>query len=253
MKKISLFALCFLASAIFLAPGCAKKGSNELHMITEATFAPYEFRRGNDIVGIDVEIAKAVAAKLGKTLVVDDAKFDSIIPALKTGKADLAIAGLTVTEDRKANVDFSIPYVTDSGIVIISLKDKPYKSAEEAKGKKIGMQSGTTADTYCVDVLKQEPERYDSHASAVAALKAGKLDLVIADIDPAKNLVKGEDDIFISSDFLTKEEFAVAVRKDSKDLLATVNEVITELKTSGKMDEIVAQYKAEADKLKEAE
>lgn len=244
-RLLPLAALATLA----LAAGCAPKSSNVFTMITEATFPPYEFRRGTEIVGIDIAISQAIANELGKTLRVDDAKFDAVIPSLIAGKADLAAAGITITEDRKQAVDFSIPYVT-SGIVVISLVHQKYETADSLIGKTVGVQSGTTSDTFLVDTLKQEPDRYDSPAAAVAALKAGKIDAVIADIDPAKNLVMGDPEILISSDFLTKEEFAVAIRKGQPELLALINRVITRLRNSGELDTIIARYTAEADALK---
>ena len=149
-KLIAKTAIAGLAA--ILVAGCAKKDDNTITMITESGFAPYEYLDGGAIVGVDVDICQAVAEKLGKKLIVQDAKFDAVIPSVISGKADLAAAGITVTEDRKKSVDFSIPYVK-SGIVIISRKDAPFTSAEEAKGKKIGVQSGTTSDTFCVDVL----------------------------------------------------------------------------------------------------
>ena len=239
LKQLSL-----VAAVALVACGCAKKDTNTITMITESGFAPYEYMDGGKIVGVDVDICQAIADKLGKTLVVQDAKFDAVIPSVIAGKADLAAAGITVTEDRKQSVDFSIPYVK-SGIVIISRKDSPFTSAAEVVGKKIGVQAGTTSDTFCVDELKQEPERFDNPPIAVAALKSGKVDLVIADVDPAKNCVKGDDSIFISSDFVGKpEEFAVAIRKGQPELLATINEVIQELIDSGAIEASKAKHDA---------
>ena len=249
--KNSFARLAFVASlAAVLFTGCGKP-TNSIRIITEATFPPYEFLRGTEIVGIDVEISRAIAKELGKELVIEDAKFDSVIPSLISGKADIAAAGITVTEDRKAKVAFSVPYVS-TGVVIIYKKATPFLKGEEAKGKKVGVQSGTTSDTYCVDVLKQEPERFDSPSAAVAALKAGKVDLVIADIDPAKNCVKGEADLALS-DFVTREDYAVAIRKGDPEFLAVVNKVITRLKESGELDAIIAKYTAEADQLKDVD
>lgn len=249
--KFSKIALAACASAVVLA-GCGSKAKTELIMITEATFPPYEFLRGTEIVGIDVAIGQEIAKEMGLTLKVEDAKFDACIPSVISGKADLSLAGITITEDRKQSVDFTVPYVT-SGIVILSKKDNLFKDADSVKGKKVGVQSGTTSDTFCVEDLKQEPERFDSPAAAVAALKAGKVDLVIADIDPAKNLEKSDADICISSDFLTKEEFAGAIAKGNAELLAAANRAIENLKASGKLAEIIAQYTAEADALVAAE
>ena len=244
MKKLALACL----GAALLA-GCGGSNSNTLKMITEATFPPYEFLRGQEIVGIDVEICRAVAEKLGREFRPETVDFDSVIPAVISGKADLAAAGITVTEDRKKNVDFSIPYVK-TGIVVISKKSSPFTGVEQLKGKKIGVQSGTTSENFVVSELKQEPERLRSPAEAVAGLKAGRCDFVIADIDPAKNCVKGEPDLQLS-DFITSEEYAVAIRKGQPELLAAVNATIMELKANGRLAKWIEEYTAEADKLKD--
>ena len=244
MKKL----MVALMGAAILA-GCVKNDSDTIKMITEATFPPYEFLRGQEIVGIDAEICKAVAEKLGKKFSAETVDFDSVIPAVISGKADLAAAGITVTEDRKKNVDFSVPYVK-TGIVVIYKKSNPFTSVDQLKGKRIGVQGGTTSETFVLEQLKQEPERTKSPAEACASLKAGRCDFVIADIDPAKNCVKGEADLALS-DFITSEEYAIAIKKGRPELLATVNAVIAELKANGKLAEWIEQYTAESDKLKE--
>ena len=224
-----------------------------IRMITEATFPPYEFRQGTDVVGIDVEICKAIAKELGKELAVEDVEFDSVLPSLIAGKAELAAAGITVTEDRKMMVDFSHPYVR-TGIVFVFAKATPFdaEKAEEAKGKRIGVQNGTTSADYVREKLGQEPEMFDSPASAFAAMKAGKVDVVIADIDPAKALVKGQPDYDVS-ELLTVEEYAVAIKKGQPELLAAVNKVIDELDSTGKLDEIKDEWTAVADAAAAAE
>ena len=243
MKKL----LIGLVGAAMIC-GCGQK-DDSFRMITEATFPPYEFLRGQEIVGIDVEICRAVATKLGRPFKAETVDFDSVIPAVISGKADLAAAGITVTEDRKKNVDFSIPYVK-TGIVVIYKKSNPFKNIEQLKGKKIGVQGGTTSETFVLEQLKQEPERSKSPAEAVAALKSGRVEFVIADIDPAKNCVKGEADLALS-DFITSEEYAVAIRKGQPELLKTIDETITELKASGQLDQWIRQFTEESDKLKD--
>ncbi|MGI6496378.1 MAG: transporter substrate-binding domain-containing protein [Kiritimatiellia bacterium] len=247
MKKC-LFAM---AAATALLCGCAKN-DHTITMITESGFAPYEYFDGKQIEGVDVDICRAIAAKLGKELVIRDAKFDAVIPSVIAGKADLAAAGITITEDRKQSVDFSIPYVT-SGIVIISRTDEPVDSIEGTEDKVIGVQGGTTSDIYCVETLKREPQRFDNPPIAVAALKAGKVDFVIADIDPAKNCVKGDASIAITSDFLTKEEFAIAIKKGQPELLATINEVIEELLAEGAIEASKARHDENYAKIRGAE
>ena len=246
MKMFKMFACAAVAAAAFV--GCGPK-DNSLKMITEATFPPYEFLRGQEVVGIDVEICRAVAQKLNRPFKAETVDFDSVIPAVISGKADLAAAGITVTEDRKKNVDFSIPYVK-TGIVVIYKKSNPFKDKDQLKGKKIGVQSGTTSETFVLEQLKQEPERAKSPAEAVAALKSGRVDFVISDIDPAKNCVKGEADLALS-DFITSEEYAVAIRKGQPELLKAIDETIAELKKSGQLDKWVQQFTAESDKLKD--
>ena len=243
MKKL----LIGLVGAAMIC-GCGEK-DNSLKMITEATFPPYEFLRGQEIAGIDVEICRAVAKKLNRPFKAETVDFDSVIPAVISGKADLAAAGITVTEDRKKNVDFSIPYVK-TGIVVIYKKSNPFKNIEQLKGKKIGVQGGTTSETFVLEQLKQEPERSKSPAEAVAALKSGRVEFVIADIDPAKNCVKGEADLALS-DFITSEEYAVAIRKGQPELLKVIDETITELKASGQLDQWIRQFTEESDKLKD--
>ena len=244
MKKIAMFAL-----AASVLCGCAPKESDTVKMITEATFPPYEFLRGKEIAGIDVEICRAVAQKLGKKFQCETVDFDSVIPAVISGKADLAAAGITVTEDRKKNVDFSDPYVK-TGIVVVYKKSNPFKDRDQLRGKKIGVQSGTTSETFVTDELKQEPDRSKSPAEAVAALKAGRVEFVIADIDPAKNCVKGEEELAIS-DFITSEEYAVAIKKGRPELLKAINETIAEIKADGRLEKWVKEFTEEADKLKE--
>ena len=245
MKKMMVLAL---GAAMAVVCGCGEK-DNSLKMITEATFPPYEFLRGQEIAGIDVEICRAVAKKLNRPFKAETVDFDSVIPAVISGKADLAAAGITVTEDRKKNVDFSIPYVK-TGIVVIYKKSNPFKNIEQLKGKKIGVQGGTTSETFVLEQLKQEPERSKSPAEAVAALKSGRVEFVIADIDPAKNCVKGEADLALS-DFITSEEYAVAIRKGQPELLKAIDETIAELKASGQLDQWIRQFTEESDKLKD--
>ena len=237
-----------VAIALAALAGCGGK-DDTLRMITEATFPPYEFLRGQEIVGIDVEICRAVAEKLGRPFKAETVDFDSVIPAVISGKADLAAAGITVTEDRKKNVDFSVPYVT-TGILVVYKKSAPFKSVDQLKGKRIGVQGGTTSETFVLEKLGQEPDRSRSPAEAVAALKSGRVDFVIADINPAKNCVKGESDLALSEP-ITSEDYAVAIRKGQPELLAAINATIAELKADGRLDRWIEAYTKESDSLKD--
>ena len=249
--KLVMKGNCLKVAAGMLAAvaicGC---GSSEksVRMITEAMFPPCEFLRGQEIVGVDVEVCKAVAAKLNKPFSVENVSFDAVIPGVVSGKADIAAAGLTITEDRKNSVDFSEPYVK-TGIVIIYKKSNPFLTGAACKGKKVGVQGGTTADEYTVKELGQEPERFPSFAEGVAALKSGRCDLVMCDIVPARNCIKGEEDLALS-DFVTSEEYALAIRKGQPELLKAINETIAELKASGQLERWIAAYTEETGRLK---
>lgn len=246
MKKMMMLAL---GAAMAVVCGCGEK-DNSLKMITEATFPPYEFLRGQEIVGIDVEICKAVAAKLGRPFSVESVNFDSVIPTVISGKADLAAAGITITEDRKKNVDFSDIYAKTE-IVLIYKKSAPVLTAADCKGKRIGVQGGNTAETIVIEQFKQEPERFRSAAEACAALKAGRCDAVLVDVEPAKNCVLGEAELAIAPKPVNLEEYAVAIKKGRPELLKAINETIAELKANGRLAKWVETYTAEADKLKE--
>jgi len=235
-------------AAVGALTGCMRNG-DVVKMATEATFAPYEFLRGREVVGVDVEVCRAVAQKLGKEFHVENMDFDAVIPAVISGKADLAAAGITITEDRRKNVDFSIPYVK-TGIVVIYKKANPYKGVAQLRGKKIGVQGGTTSETFVLEKLGQEPERCRNFSEACASLVSGRCDFVIADSEIAKNAVKGEAALAYS-DFLTSEEFAIAVGKGRPELLKAVNETIVELQADGRLAAWISQYTEESDKLKE--
>lgn len=245
MIKRAVFVFCLMA----LALGCGREREvPSLRMVTEPTYPPYEFLRGHEVVGVDVEICRAIAEKLGRRLSVVSVDFDAILPSLISGKADLAAAGLTVTEDRKRNVDFSVPYLK-TGLVIISRKAKPFLDTKSARGKRVGVQGGTTGDEYVVRELKQEPERFRSYPEAVAALKAGRCDLVLCDFLLAQNCIIGEKDMVLSG-LVTTEEYAIAVPRGNAALLKTVNETIEELKAAGKTDAWRASFTAEADAMR---
>ena len=239
--------LLALSCALLLA-GCGN-GDGALRMVTEATFPPYEFLRGREVVGVDVEVCRAVAEKLGKPLQVVNVDFDAVIAAVVGGRADLAAAGLTVTEDRKRNVDFSDPYLK-TGIVVIYKKADPVLTGAACKGKRIGVQGGTTSDEYAVRELHEEPERFRSSAEAVVALKSGRCDVVICDLVLARNCIRGMPELALS-DPITTEEYAIAVRKDRPDLLRAINETLREIKADGRLDRWVESYVAESDGLRD--
>lgn len=213
-----------------------------LIMATNAEFAPYEYHDGNDIVGIDVEIAKAICEDMGATLSITDIAFDSIIPEVQSGKADFAAAGMTVTEDRKTQVDFSDSYATGVQSVIVP-EDSEIASLDDLNGKQIGVQQGTTGDLYSTDDFGEDSiQRFSKGADAVQALSTGKIDAVIIDNKPAQVFVSENEGLKILETPYAEEHYAIAVKKDNTELLDAINASIASLKESGKLDEIVAKY-----------
>ena len=220
-----------------------------LIMATNAEFPPYEYHDssqtgpdGSDIVGIDAEIAGAIAEKLGKDLVIEDIAFHSLIPELQSGKADFVAAGMTVTEDRLVNVDFSDTYATAVQSIIVT-SDSEIAGPDDLAGKKIGVQQGTTGDLYATDDFGDENiDRYPKGVDAVQALVQGKVDAVIIDNEPAKVFVGDNEGLKLLDTAYAEEEYAIAVKKGNTELLEQINTVIQELKDSGEMDSIIGKY-----------
>ena len=213
-----------------------------LTMATNAYFPPYEYYEGDQIVGIDAEIAQAVADKLGLTLVIEDMEFDSIITAVQTGKADMGLAGMTVTEDRLQSVNFSSTYATGVQVVIVK-EDSDIASLDDLAGKLIGVQLGTTGDIYASDEFGEDfVEQYNKGNDAVMALGTGKIDAVIIDNEPAKSYVAANEGLKILETEYAVEEYAAAINKDNTALLDAINGALEELKADGTLDAIVAKY-----------
>ena len=213
----------------------------KLVMATNAEFPPYEYHEGDEIVGIDAEIAAAIAEELGMTLEIEDMAFDSIITAVSGGKADMVLAGMTVDPDRQKNVNFSDTYAKAAQVIIVK-EDSEIAGPDELAGKKIGVQLGTTGDIYAEDIEDAEVERYNKGMEAVQALQQDKIDAVVIDGEPAKVFVAENEGLKVLDEPLTEEEYAIAIAKDNDELLEKVNTALASLKDSGKLDEIVAKY-----------
>ena len=237
MKKIlMLLIVCLIALC-----GC-KKNKNEIVMVTEAGFAPYEYYDNNKIVGVDVEIAKEIASALGKKLVIKDVYFDAIINEIKSEKADFALAGMSVNEERKKQVDFSNTYISSKQIVIVR-NDSDIKNISQINNKKIAVQLGTIADSYVTNNnITKDIVRQKKYLSMAEDLKAGKVDLIIMDELPGKKIVENNENLIILDGFVFEDNYAIAVKKGNTQLLNKINEVIDNLKNSGKIDEYILEY-----------
>ena len=239
MKRSIIVMLAVCAMTVLCA--CGSGSSGKLVMATNAAFPPYEYVEGSEIVGIDAEIAKLIADDLGKELVIEDMAFDSIIAAVQSGKADIAMAGMTVTEDRKQNINFSEPY-TEAAQVIVVKNDSTVASPDDLAGKTIGVQIGTTGDIYAEDIENATIERYSKYFEAINALTQGKIDAVIVDREPGKVFVGENADLKMIDEEFTLEEYAIGVAKDNEQLLNDINASLKKLQDSGKIDEIINKY-----------
>ena len=209
-----------------------------LTMGTNATFPPYEYKDGDDVVGIDAEIAQALADKLGLKVKIVDMDFDSLIASVQSGKIDMSLAGMTVTEKRKQNVDFTDSYATGVQVIIVK-EDSDIASADDLEGKLIGVQQGTTGHLYCADDFGEENViPYANGATAVQALLQGKVDCVVIDQEPAKAFVEANAGLKILETAYTTEDYAAAVSKDNPAL----NSALQELKDDGTIQGILDKY-----------
>ena len=223
------------------ATGGAEAAGGTLVMATNAEFPPYEYYEDGDIVGIDVEIAKAIAAKLGMELQIEDMAFDAIIPAVTSGKADFGAAGMTVTEERQRSVEFTDTYANSNQVAIVK-EDSDITGSDALAGKIIGVQLGTTGDALATEIKDATVERYNKGLEAVQSLTQGKIDAVVIDKATADAFVKKTEGIKILEEKMSEEEYAIAIKKGNMELVEKMNEAIKELKEEGKIDEIVAKY-----------
>ena len=261
MKKIiaMLLAVVMLASATVLFTSCGEKAET-LDMATNAAFPPYEYKDGETFKGIDVEIATLIAEKLGMELKIHDIEFGSIVAGVQSGKFDMGMAGMTVTDERKEKVNFSETYAKGVQVVIVK-EDCEYESFEDfyteikddtpqgvKEGITIGVQQDTTGDIYSSDEPKNwgfgedNVIRYKTGADAVQALISGKVTAVIIDNEPAKSFVEGNKGLKIMDATYVEEDYAIAIAKTNTELLDKINKALDELEAEGKLAEIIEKY-----------
>lgn len=219
----------------------SKAAGGKLVMVTNAEFPPYEYHESNEIVGIDADIAKAIAEHMGMELEIQDMAFDSLIPAVQSGKADFAAAGMTVREDRLKNVDFTETYAEAAQVIIVK-EGSEIADPDGLTGKKIGVQTGTTGDIYADDIEGADVQRFNKGMEAVMALTQDKVDAVIIDREPAKVFVKENEGLKILDEAFTEEAYAIAVKKGNTELVEQMNAAIKDLKESGELQKIVDKY-----------
>lgn len=256
MKKFSVILASVLAAAMVFG-GCANnEGGNssssessqgssskeQLIMATEAGFAPYEYYEGNNVVGVDVDIAKAIADELGMELVIADMEFAAINPALESGKADIGIAGMSITPERLEEVDFSKEYATSEQVILVK-EGSDITKPEDLHGKAVGVQLGTTADLYISEEMPDVTlQQYNKYMEAAQDLKNGRINAIVMDKLPAQQLLAENTDLVMLEDVLFTDTYAIAVKKGNTELLDKINPIIDQLIADGKIDEFTLNH-----------
>ncbi|MGN1341659.1 MAG: ABC transporter substrate-binding protein [Bacilli bacterium] len=238
MKKVFMFVAILF---VLIVTGCGKN-DDEIVMVTEAGFAPYEYYDNGEIVGVDVDIAKEIAKELGKKLVIKDVAFDSIINEVKTGKADFGAAGISYSDERAKEVDFSINYSVSKQVVIVK-DDSNIKSNNDIFDKSIAVQLGSIADTF---ISEKYPNaniiRQKKYLSAIEDLKNDKVDCVVMDELPAKEIIASNSGLKILPGSLTNDSYGMIVKKGNTELLNTINTVLNRLVQDGTIDSYIIKH-----------
>ncbi|MBO7126373.1 amino acid ABC transporter substrate-binding protein [bacterium] len=252
-KKMAITATCFMMAAFI---GCSSTndssnaGSAEIKTVesgklTWATSIPfdfYEFFENDSLKGFDVEIAVAIANKLGLKQQYDSMDFDSIIPSVANGKADIGLSALNITESRKELVNFSIPYL-DLRPVLLVLTDSPIKSVDDVKDKKVGVQDESANDDFVKTKLSDaEVISFDKETKAIEDLKQKNIDAIVFDRENAIKYSNENDDITMIDEALGEYYCAIAVSKGNSKLLESINSILMEMAESGKLDSLKAKY-----------
>ena len=251
MKKVMAMmltaALTVSMAAVAVSAGEAEITTveeGELHMATNAAFPPYEMTSDDGgYEGIDVEIATAIAEKLGLELVIDDMDFSSVIASVQSGKADIAMAGLTVNEERKKNIDFTDTYATGVQVIIVPEGSEIQSADDLSSDILIGCQEATTGYIYCSDDYGEDAViAYQNGATAIQALLSGKVDCVVIDSEPAKQFVEANEGLTILDTEYVTEDYAIGISKENTALLDAVNGALNELIEDGTVEEIIGKY-----------
>jgi polar amino acid transport system substrate-binding protein len=246
MKKL----IALILSALLLLSMAACSGGSDgmtiekgkLIMSTNAEFPPYEMTTDDGgFAGIDIEIAEAIAEKLGLELVIDDMDFNAALLAVQQGKSDMVMAGVTVDPNRQKVMDFSNSYAT--GVQVIIVKEDSNVTADTLGDFMIGTQKGTTSDIYCSDDFGAEHvTTYDSSITAVQALINGQVDCVVVDNAPAQELVKANPGLKILETEYITENYAIGFAKGNTELVEAVNKALAELTADGTIQKIIDKY-----------
>nr|WP_317403141.1 ABC transporter substrate-binding protein [uncultured Helicobacter sp.] len=252
-----------LALAAFSIFGLNACKDNDLIVATSANFAPFEYIDGKEFKGIDMDIAEVIAKKLNKKLVIKDMEFDAVVTSLASGSADIALSGLTINETRSKVIDFTQTYFNASQMVItragdtrfenIATKEEILKTLQSIPNLKIGVQVGTTGEFYAKGdsdwgfegFHNAQVKSFSNGALAATAMKNEQIDIVIIDEMPAREIIKANSGTQLIDIALTKEEYAIGIAPNNKELKDSVNAILDEMRQDGTLESIINKYYAQ--------
>lgn len=251
MKKWIAITMILLLSISMLA-GCGAKFNSvaeirqngKITLLTEAGFAPFEYYDGTEVTGVDIALGQMIAEELGVKLEIVDMYFDGLISALNSGKGDFVAAGMTADESRAKEVDFTVTYVKMGLAVVVPAEGSSVSSFADMAGKRIAVQTGTTADIYASEQVESaEVLRFKAYTEAATAVKNGSADCAIIDLLAAVAMCKASDGKLVKLEGVcTEEDIAIAVAKGNSELLEVINKVLREAIDSGTVDALVDEH-----------
>lgn len=243
MKVFTKIAALVIAALMMAAclTGCSVKNS-KLVVATNAAFEPFEYVEDDgSYAGFDIEMAQYIANKLGRELVIEDMEFNSVVTAVQSGKADIGIACITITDDRKKSVDFTTAYYSASQAIIVA-SGSDIASPDDLAGKTIGVQLGTTGDIFVSDYVDDATvAQYNAGIEAGMDLANGKIDAIVIDSDPAQKIAESLDLVVLDAP-LTDEEIGMCIKKGNSVLLDDINNILKEMKADGTYDRLLQRY-----------
>lgn len=253
IKKVAGILLAGTMMISMAACGGKEEGAKSEKLIvgTEAGFAPYEYMKGNEVVGIDMDIAKTIADEMGKELEIKNMDFDGALAAVQSGKVDFVAAGVSISPEREEAMDFSNEYVNSTEVIVVNKENPAVTPAGEElagsdlDGKVVAVQQGNIADIWVSNkdnCNPKEVKRYTKFAQAAEDLKNGKIDCIVMDQYPAEELVAANDTLTTLDGTLFEDKYAIAVKKGNKELLDEINKVIDKLVEEGKIEEFTANH-----------
>lgn len=231
-----------LMGAMVLSLSVTVLAKDKIYVGTNAEFPPFEYLENGEITGFDMDLVHEIGKIVDADIKIVDMAFDGLLPALQMKKVDLVIAGMTANEERMKTVSFTQPYYTASQVIIVKEGDNSIKSFDDLKRKKVGVMLGFTGDMVVSEIDGVKIERFNAAYAGIMALQAGKVEAIVLDSEPAKNYVAQNKGLVLADADAEQEEYAIAVRKNDKELLEKVEKALTEIKENGTYDKLIQKY-----------